>query len=49
MKNYYLIIARRYNICEYLCDILEISELKGWEWENLIQITIIPTTVGKNP
>ena len=31
-------------------DILGISELK-WtgEWENLIQMTIISTTVGKNP
>ena len=27
-------------------DILGISELK---WENLIQMTIISTTVGKNP
>ena len=31
-------------------DILGISELK-WtlEWANLSQMTIIPTTVGKNP
>ena len=29
-------------------DILGISELK-WEWVNLIQMTIISTTVGKNP
>ena len=31
-------------------DILVISELKwtGMEWTNLIQMTIIPTTVGKN-
>ena len=30
-------------------NILEISELNGLEWENLRQITIISTTVGKNP
>ena len=30
-------------------DILGISELNGLEWANLIQITIISTTVGKNP
>ena len=30
-------------------DILEISELNGLEWVNLIQMTIISTTVGKNP
>ena len=29
-------------------DILGITELK-WEWENLIQMTIVSTTVGKNP
>ena len=29
--------------------ILEISELNGWEWVNLIQMTIISTTVGKHP
>ena len=29
-------------------DILGISELKWTEWENLIQMTIISTTVGKN-
>ena len=29
-------------------DILGISELNGLEWVNLIQITIIPTSVGKN-
>ena len=23
--------------------------LNGWEWENLIQMTIKSTTVGKNP
>ena len=28
---------------------LRISKINGWEWENLIQITIISTTVGKNP
>ena len=28
---------------------LEISELNGLEWANLIQMTIISTTVGKNP
>ena len=26
-----------------------VSELKWWEWANLIQMTIISTTVGKNP
>ena len=30
-------------------DILGISKLNGPEWANLIQITIISTTVGKNP
>ena len=31
-------------------NILGISELKlGLEWVNLIQMTIIPTTVGRNP
>ena len=30
-------------------SILGISELKWTEWENLIQMTIISTTVGKNP
>ena len=30
-------------------DILGITELKGGEWMNLIQITIIVITVGKNP
>ena len=30
-------------------NILEIHELNGQEWVNLIQMTIIPTTVGKNP
>ena len=30
-------------------DILGISELKWLEWENLIQMTTISTTVGKNP
>ena len=30
-------------------DILGISKLKWTEWVNLIQITIIRTTVGKNP
>ena len=29
-------------------DILGITKLNGPEWENLIQITIISTTVGKN-
>ena len=29
-------------------NILAISELNGWEWANLIQMTIISTTVGKN-
>ena len=30
-------------------DILGISELKWMEWVNLTQMTIISTTVGKNP
>ena len=30
-------------------DILEISELKWTGWANLIQITIISITIGKNP
>ena len=30
-------------------DILGISELNGLEWVNLIQMTIISTTVGKKP
>ena len=30
-------------------NILGISELKWTEWVNLIQMTIIFTTVGKNP
>ena len=30
-------------------DILGISELKWTGMVNLIQMTIIPTTVGKNP
>ena len=30
-------------------DILGISELNGQERANLIQMNIIPTTVGKNP
>ena len=30
-------------------NILGISELNGWGWVNLIQMTIISTTVGKNP
>ena len=30
-------------------DILGISELNGWERVNLIQMTIISTTEGKNP
>ena len=30
-------------------DILEVSELNGLKWMNLIQMTIISTTVGKNP
>ena len=29
-------------------DILGISQ-NGWEWENLIQTTIVSTIVGKNP
>ena len=30
-------------------DILEISKLNGLEWVNLTQMTIISTTVCKNP
>ena len=30
-------------------DILRFSELKWMEWVNLIQMTIISTTVDKNP
>ena len=30
-------------------NLLGISELKWTEWSNLIQMTIISTTVGKNP
>ena len=30
-------------------DILGISELNGLEWMNLTQMTIISTTMGKNP
>ena len=30
-------------------DILGISEINGLEWVNLIHMTIISTTVGKNP
>ena len=30
-------------------DILGISELNGLEWVNLTQMTIICTTVGRNP
>ena len=30
-------------------QILGISELNGLEWANLIQMTIISTTMGKNP
>ena len=30
-------------------DILGIRELNGLEWVNLTQMTIITTTVGKNP
>ena len=30
-------------------DILGISELNGLEWANLIQMTIISTTVGMKP
>jgi len=30
-------------------DILGISELHGLKWVNLTQMTIISTTVGKNP
>ena len=30
-------------------DILGISELKWTEWVNLTHMTIISTTVGKNP
>ena len=30
-------------------DILGISELKGQEWMNLVQLPIVSTTVVKNP
>ena len=30
-------------------DILGISELNGLEWVNFTQMTIISTTVGRNP
>ena len=30
-------------------DILGISKLNGLEWVNITQMTIIYTTVGKNP
>ena len=30
-------------------DILGISELTGLEWVNLTQVTIISTTVGRDP
>ena len=30
-------------------DVLGISKLNGLEWVNLTQMTIISTTVGKNP
>ena len=30
-------------------DILGISKLNGLEWVNLTQMTIIPTTAGRNP
>ena len=30
-------------------DILGISELDGLEWMNLTQMTIISTTLGRNP
>ena len=30
-------------------DISGVSELNGLEWENLTQMTIISTTVGRNP
>ena len=30
-------------------DILGISELNGLQWVNLTQMTIISTTMGKNP
>ena len=30
-------------------DILGISELNGLEWMNLTQMTILSTTVGRNP
>ena len=30
-------------------DVLGISELNGLDWVNLTQMTIISTTVGRNP
>ena len=28
---------------------IDISGINGWEWANLAQMTIVCTTVGKNP
>ena len=39
----------RQKVAKVNIDILGISELKQMEWVNLIQMTIISTTVGKNP
>ena len=36
-------------IARVTIDILRISEIKWAEWVNLIQMTVISTTVGKNP
>ena len=30
-------------------NILESVNYRGWEWVNLTQMTIISTTMGKNP
>jgi len=30
-------------------NILGITNYNRWEWENLIQMTIVSITVGKNP
>ena len=39
--------AVKQGIARVNIDILGISELNGLEWANLIQMTIISTTVGK--
>ena len=41
--------AVKQEIARVNVDILGISELKWTEWVNLTQMTIISTTVGRNP